>query len=420
MKKLFIMLAILPVMSMAQTLEECQHAAERNCPLIRQYDLINQTTDLTVSNISKGWLPQMSASAQATYQSDVVSWPDRMQMLYQQMGLDMKGLKKDQYKMGMDINQTVYDGGVIKGKKEMARKQGEVDATQTEVTLYQVRKRVNEMYFGLLLLDEQIRLNADLQELLSANEKKISSMYKRGTAAESDYHAVKAERLKVMQQAVDLQSQKRSLKLALSAFCGIEVDSVQKPALVEVAQNGLRPELKMVDAQMRLADTQEKLLNATLMPKLSVFASGFYGYPGYNMFEEMLRHEWSLNGIVGAKLTWNIGAFYTRKNDKANVQLQREMFDVNREMFLFYNNIEQIQQREEIARYQALMTTDEEIISLRSSVRKAAESKLSHGVIDVNDLVKEINNENAARVQQSIHEIEMLKEIYNLKYTTNN
>lgn len=420
MKKLFIMLAILPVMSMAQTLEECQHAAERNCPLIRQYDLINQTTDLTVSNISKGWLPQVSASAQATYQSDVVSWPDRMQMLYQQMGLDMKGLKKDQYKMGVDINQTVYDGGVIKGKKEMARKQGEVDAAQTEVTLYQVRKRVNEMYFGLLLLDEQIRLNADLQELLSANEKKISSMYKQGTAAESDYNAVKAERLKVMQQAVDLQSQKRSLKLALSAFCGIEVDSVQKPALVEVAQNGLRPELKMVDAQMRLADTQEKLLNATLMPKLSVFASGFYGYPGYNMFEDMLRHEWSLNGIVGAKLTWNIGAFYTRKNDKANVQLQREMFDVNREMFLFYNNIEQIQQREEIARYQALMTTDEEIISLRSSVRKAAESKLSHGVIDVNDLVKEINNENAARVQQSIHEIEMLKEIYNLKYTTNN
>ena len=420
MKKLFIMLAILPVMSMAQTLEECQHAAERNCPLIRQYDLINQTTDLTVSNISKGWLPQMSASAQATYQSDVVSWPDRMQMLYQQMGMDMKGLKKDQYKMGVDINQTVYDGGVIKGKKEMARKQGEVDAAQTEVTLYQVRKRVNEMYFGLLLLDEQIRLNADLQELLSANEKKISSMYKQGTAAESDYNAVKAERLKVMQQAVDLQSQKRSLKLALSAFCGIEVDSVQKPALVEVAQNGLRPELKMVDAQMRLADTQEKLLNATLMPKLSVFASGFYGYPGYNMFEDMLRHEWSLNGIVGAKLTWNIGAFYTRKNDKANVQLQREMFDVNREMFLFYNNIEQIQQREEIARYQALMTTDEEIISLRSSVRKAAESKLSHGVIDVNDLVKEINNENAARVQQSIHEIEMLKEIYNLKYTTNN
>ncbi|MBP5134909.1 MAG: TolC family protein [Paludibacteraceae bacterium] len=420
MKKLFIMLAILPVMSMAQTLEECQHAAERNCPLIRQYDLINQTTDLTVSNISKGWLPQVSASAQATYQSDVVSWPDRMQMLYQQMGLDMKGLKKDQYKMGMDINQTVYDGGVIKGKKEMARKQGEVDAAQTEVTLYQVRKRVNEMYFGLLLLDEQIRLNADLQELLSANEKKISSMYKRGTASESDYHAVKAERLKVMQQAVDLQSQKRSLKLALSAFCGIEVDSVQKPAMVEVAQNGLRPELKMVDAQMRLADTQEKLLNAALMPKLSVFASGFYGYPGYNMFEDMLRHEWSLNGIVGAKLTWNIGAFYTRKNDKANVQLQREMFDVNREMFLFYNNIEQIQQREEIARYQALMTTDEEIISLRSSVRKAAESKLSHGVIDVNDLVKEINNENAARVQQSIHEIEMLKEIYNLKYTTNN
>jgi hypothetical protein len=156
------------------------------------------------------------------------------------------------------------------------------------------------------------------------------------------------------------------------------------------------------------------------MPKVGVFAQGFYGYPGLNMFEDMMRHKWSLNGLVGARVTWTIGALYTRKNDKAKLQLQRDMTESSREVFLFNNNLEQIQQNENIERYQKLMAHDGEIISLRQAVRKAAESKLAHGIIDVNDLVREINQENAACVQQSVHEIEMLKEIYDNKYTTNN
>ena len=133
-----------------------------------------------------------------------------------------------------------------------------------------------------------------------------------------------------------------------------------------------------------------------------------------------MSHRWSLNGMIGARLTWNIGSLYTRKNDKAKLRVQREMTETNHNVFLFNNNLEQIQQNEDINRYRQLMANDEEIVALRASVRKAAESKLSHGIIDVNDLVREINAENAARVQQSIHEIEMLKEIYDNKFTTNN
>ena len=408
---------------MAQTLEECQQAAERNYPLIQQYDLISRTTDLTVANIQKGWLPQVSASAQATYQSDVVSWPDQLKSVYTSMGIDMKGLRKDQYKVGIDVSQVVYDGGAISSQKEIVRRQGAVDEAQTEVTMYQVRRRVNEMYFGLLLLDEQIRLNGDLQTVLESNERKLKAMSEHGTAAESDYLSVKAERLNVRQQAGDLQSQRRSLAAVLSAFCGIEVKNVEKPApsaTPSQQQSGLRPELRAIDAQLRLADAREQSLKAALMPKLSVFASGFYGYPGYNMFEDMMSRKWSLNGMIGARLSWNIGALYTHKNDKAKIQLQRDMAETSRRVFLFNNNMEQMQQNENIARYRSMMKDDEEIIALRSSVRKAAESKLSHGIIDVNDLVKEINAENTARVRQTMHEIEMLKEIYELKFTTNN
>ena len=423
MRRIILGLTMLPMMALGQTLEECQQAAERNYPLIRQYGLIEQTTALTVSNIQKGWLPQVSASAQATYQSDVTAFPEQMQKMYQTMGIDMEGLRKDQYRVGIDIQQTVFDGGAISSQKAIAREQGKVQSAQNEVNLYNVRKRVNEMYFGLLLIDEQIKLNADLQELLMQNEKKLASMLKNGTAAESDYQNVKAERLNVAQQTTGLQAQRQALARMLSAFCGIEVKGAVKPnsqlLIVNSQLEGQRPELRAIDAQLRLADAQEKALDAALMPKLGVFAQGYYGYPGYNMFEDMMSRKFSWNGMVGARLTWNIGALYTRKNDKAKIQLQRETAETNRDVFLFNNNLEQIQQNENIERYRKLMADDEEIISLRSSIRKAAESKLSHGIIDVNDLVKEINNENAARVGQSMHEIQMLKEIYDLKYTTN-
>ena len=420
MKKtiLTIAMSVLTVATQAQTLEECQQAAERNYPLIRQYGLIEKTTALTVANIQKGWLPQISASAQATLQSDVVSWPDQMQGLYQQMGLDMKGLKKDQWRVGIDINQTLYDGGTINSQKTIAREQGNVQSAQNEVSLYQVRKRVNEMYFSLLLLDEQLRLNRDLQELLGGNERKLASMVKGGTAAKSDWQNVKAERLNAVQQATSLESQKRMLTAMLSSFCGIEVKSVEKPAMTEISGANNRPELRLFDAQLRLADAQEKALDAALMPKVGVFAQGYYGYPGYNMFEDMMRHSGSLNGMVGVRLSWNVGALYTHKNDKAKIQWQRDMTETSREVFLFNNRLEQIQQSEGIGKYRQLMADDKEIINLRSAVRKAAESKLAHGIIDVNDLLREINQENAARVQQSMHEIEMLKEIYDNQFTT--
>ena len=422
MKKKIISFALIMMATaiQAQTLEECQLAAEKNYPMIKQYDLISQTTQLTVKNIQKGWLPQIAIAAQATYQSDVTSWPESMKGTFQQLGVNMKGLSKDQYKVGIDLQQTIYDGGTISSMRSIARQEEKVQKAQVETNLYQVRKRVNEMYFSLLLLNEQIKLNDDVKALLLSSEKKLASMLKGGTIATSDFENIKAERLSVEQQNESLKSQQQMLQHLLSTFCGIKVSNVQKPAPFKTTISmNKRPEMLLFDNQLQLSSVKEKALNSQVRPKLGIFAQGFYGYPGLNMFEDMMNRKWSLNGMVGVKLSWSIGALYSLKNDKAKLRLQREMTENAREIFLFNNQLEEIQQNENIKRYHTMKKTDDEIIMLRTNIRKAAESKLSHGIIDINNLLREINNENAAKIQQTIHDIEMLKEMYNLKYTNN-
>ena len=411
---------ILAVSAHAQTLEECQQAAEKNYPVIKRYDLIGRTTELTVSNLQKEWLPRITASAQATYQNAVAAWPESIKSVYQRMGLYMKGLKKDQYKVGIDVQQTLYDGGVISSQKRIARQEGKLQEAQNDVNQYQLRQRVNEMYFSLLLLNEQIRLNDDVKALLLSSEKKLAAMVKGGTAATSDYENVMAERLGAEQQNSSLKAQQQMLQRLLSVFCGLEVNHLQKPKPVEVSTTtNNRPELSMFDSQIKLVEAKEKALNARLMPKLGLFAQGYYGYPGYNIFEDMMDRKWTLNGIVGIKMSWDLSAFYTHKNDRERLNMERKMAENAREVFLFNSRLDEIQHTEDVDRYQKMVQADEEIITLRTNVRKAAESKLAHGIIDVNSLLREINNENAAKAQQAIHEIDMLKEMYNLKYTNN-
>ena len=401
-------------MAQAQTLEECQQAAEKHYPQICQYGLIEKTTNLTVANIAKGWLPQISASAQATYQSDVAAWPETMQGVMQQLGVPIKGLSKTQYRMGVDIYQLVYDAGALQAQQAVARSKGRVESAQMEVNLYALRQRVHEMYFSLLLLSEQIELNKDLQTLLSANAQRLEVMLKGGIAAESDWQSVKAEHLIAVQQGVALQSQQRALQQILSVFCGIEVKHPTKPTFPLLSQQAQveRPELRVFDSQLQVLEAQEKALKSTLLPKFGFFAQSFYGYPGYNMFEDMMRHRWSLNGLVGAKLTWNLSAFYTQKKDKAKIELQRKIIENHRQTFLFNNQIQQIETEENMRKYRELMKNDAALLQLRTAVRKAGESKLVHGIIAISDLLRDINAENAARVQQTIHEIEWLKQVH--------
>ena len=423
MRKKLLLLSILAVLFPAvhaQSLEECRQAAEHNYPIIRQYDLIARTTELTVRNIQKAWFPQISVTAQGSYQNKVTAWPENLQGLFAQMGLQLQGLSRDQYKVGIDVRQTLFDGGTIGSRREIARGEGAVLAAQAEVDLYKIGQRVHEMYFGLLLLDEQLRLNADVNALLRSNEAQLAAMLKSGTASAGDFENVKAERLSAEQQQTELLSQRQTLQRLLSLFCGIPVDSIRRPAVPNLPSGeNKRPELRLFDRRLQLTAAQEKAVDAQLLPQLGLFAQGYYGNPGLNLFEDMMKRRWSWNGIAGLKLTWNLSALYTHRNEKSKLRVQRELIENARRQFLFNNQLDETQQSENVRRFRAIAQRDGEIIALRTAVRKAAESKLAHGIIDVNGLLREINKENAAKTQQAIHEIDMLKAMYDLKFSHN-
>lgn len=423
MRKKLLLLSVLAVLFpavRAQSLEECRQAAEHNYPIIRQYDLIARTTELTVRNIQKAWFPQISVTAQGSYQNKVTAWPENLQGLFAQMGLQLQGLSRDQYKVGIDVRQTLFDGGTIGSRREIARGEGAVQAAQTEVDLYKIRQRVHEMYFGLLLLDEQLRLNADVNALLRSNEAQLAAMLKSGTASAGDFENVKAERLSAEQQQTELLSQRQTLQRLLSLFCGIPVDSIRRPPVPNLPSGeNKRPELRLFDRRLQLTDAQEKALDAQLLPQLGFFAQGYYGNPGLNLFEDMMKRRWSWNGIAGLKLIWNLSALYTHRNEKSKLRVQHELIENARQQFLFNNQLDETQQSENVRRFRAIAQRDGEIIALRTAVRKAAESKLAHGIIDVNGLLREINKENAAKTQQAIHEIDMLKAMYDLKFSHN-
>ena len=410
-------LAMAMIATAQTTLNDCQKWAAENYPLLKRYELLQATTDYTVANINKGWLPQLSAGAQATLQSDVMSLPDGLKSIMSQAGYNVKGLKKDQYKVAIDVSQTIYDGGSIKAAKQAARAEGEAKARQNDVDMFAIRDRVNNLFFGILLAEDKLKLNSDLQQLLLDNCRKLEAMVKGGTATNADLDAVKAEYLNARQQQVELSSAKNSYVRMLEIFTGRQIEQPLKRPEATVPDNisTQRPELSLFNAQARQLNARSAQLDAAIRPRLSLFAQGYYGYPGYNMFEDMFSHDWSLNGMIGMRLSWNISSLYTHKNEKRKLATAANEIENARDVFLFNNRLQTTQERMAVERYRKIMADDDEIIQLRTSVRQAAEAKLSHGIIDVNGLLQEITRENTARTQQSVHEIEMLKAIYELK-----
>lgn len=408
-KVLYTIMLIVPMAVAAQnlTLDECVEKAYANYPAIKQYRLIEQTRDYNLSNAAKGWLPQIGLSAGAYAFTNIIDGD-----MQDKMGVDMENYLLN---AAVSINQSIYDGGQTAATRRITRAQAEVERHQLDVTMYDIDERVQQIFFGILFLDEQIKQNLLLQDDLAISYKSVESMLSGGVANQSDLDAVKVEQIKALQQEEALRSSRKAYLRMLGVLIGEQLSegiSLIKPdnRQTNFAGEALgRPEISFFTAQENLVDEQRKQLNTRLRPTLSAFAMGI----AHSNVTDLMNNNVLMGGL---SLNWNFGALYTRKNDIRKLETKRLAIDSDRDTFLFNTKLENENSNGIIETLKAQIEQDDEIVSLRESIRSKSEHKVEAGTESVNEMLRDINAVNSARQQKALHEIQLIKEQYNLKH----
>jgi outer membrane protein TolC len=386
------------------TLSQTYDLAQKNYPVIKQKALVEQTANITIENLQKGFLPQLTVNGQATYQSDVTGFNISFG------GINIQAPDKDQYKVVGDLNQLIYDGGVIRQQKVAAHLNADVQQQQVEVELYQLKDRVNQVYLSILFLDEEIKqANLTKQDILSGI-KRVEVQVKNGVALRSGLNQLQAQLLQNDQRTIELKETRKGLIQTLALFLNQSLNEeaivFERPVVNVNADSSIsRPELKLYNDQSSLALHQSKLITSKNLPRVSLFAQGGYGKPGL----DFLKNEsvWFYTG--GVRFTWPFGGLYTIKKEKQQTEVNKEMIDVQKETFILNTNTTLKKQWSEIEKYIQIEGRDEEIIDLRQQVKKASLAQLENGVITADDYLRMVNEEDQARQSLIIHQIQLLQ-----------
>ncbi len=421
--KLIVALALLisPLVCSAQlTLEECYRLSEQNYPLIKQYELIEASRDFQHKNLSTRYIPQIGLHARASYQSEVVALPNEFTDLASLAGIQFPSIPLDQYRVALEVSQLIWDGGATKSQKESVDLAKASLSAQTDVEIYTLRQRVNSLFFGVLLMDRQIQQLDIYIEELGRNHSRVSSLIENGVAYHSDLDLIEVEQISSKQNINTLYYNRSAYLMMLSAMIGTNLSesiTLQSPPMVEPNSSNIqRAELDMFAAQSLQAQSLRASIKAKNMPTLSAFFNGAFSQPGLNMFDP----SFGPNFIAGVNLSWNFGNLYTRKRELGLVDIDVRQIELQKEKFLYNLNLETIQQQNEIRSLEQRVEDDQRIVELRERIVQTAQSKVTNGTMSVYDLMKETSLKQSAQQNKLINQTQLLKAIYDLKYSLNN
>jgi len=401
------------VFSQQLTLDECYNLAKKNYPLVKQMALVEKTKEYNVANASKGYLPQISLAGQATYQSEVTKIPISLP------NVTIEELSKDQYKVYGEISQSLTDPLVIKQQKELIKANSVAEVEKLEVEFYKLKERINQIYFGILMIDAQILQTDLLKKDIQSGIKKTEAAIANGTSLKTNVDNLNAELLKAEQRSIELKATRKGYIEMLSVFINqtlSETTNLQTPTVLNLSSNINRPELKLFEVQKQSFDIQNKLLLAKNLPKLSLFFQGGYGRPTLNQ----LSNDFGTYYIGGARFSWNISGFYTYKKEKQLQGINQNLLDVQKEVFLFNTNVTLKQQNSEVAKLSELIASDNQIITLREKIKITANNQLENGTITSIDYLNTVNAEDQAKQNLALHKIQLLMAQYNYQTTSGN
>ena len=401
---------LFPLTAEAQvTIDQCMSMARENYPQIRQLNLIDEAARYDVASITKSWLPHLTISGKATYQSDVVEMP-----------FDIPGfsfnLPHDQYSLVGEISQTIWDGGMSGSSREVTETGSAVQKEQVEVSLYAINERVEKIFLGILLYDSQLEQNGILRNGLERNASQALACIESGTAYRSDLEMIEVSILNCEQQREELLKDRQAYLTMLEKLTGMSLDGqefIVPDADIDFMMRDTisRPEIGLYDAQLKQQEAMIRQLDTKISPQFSLSLQGGIGRPGLNILKNSFQPYWT----AGLRMSWDIGALYTRKDEKRKLDAQIRKIESDKETFIFNTGLDATQMMGAIGKARSLLEKDRQIIALRESIRASGEEQYRNGVITMTDLMSRIDDEYNAKVAESIHRIQLLMAIYDLK-----
>ena len=396
------------------TLDECIGWAYDNYPQIKEMSLIEMTKGIDLKNAAYAWLPHLNISGKATWQSEVVEMPMDIP------GMDIN-IPHDQYGLTAEFTQQIWDGGTRRSQKELAEAGAEVKKTQLETNLWSIRSRVQNVFLGIILIDKQLELNRLLRESLERSSEEVKSRMAAGVALPSDLDQVSVNILSCLQQRASLDADRKSYVKILGLLTGRDMTDVELAVpqdAVNYVDDGARdfetrPEMAFYAAQLKQNEFQRRQLNTLISPKLNLSLQGGYGRPGMNM----LSGDFSGYFVAGLKLQWNIGALYTRGLDKRKVNADAQKIDLTRKSFILNSSVEAEQKNNAILKARDVLEKDSEIIGLRQRIRASGENQYREGTIKMNDYLSMLDEEYKAKANESMHEVQLMMAVYDMKNT---
>ena len=403
---LFLIFSIASYSQQKLTIEECYALAEKNYPLAKQINLLQQKSTYEIDALNKAKLPKIDLNAQATYQSDVIGLPTTLP--------GVESLNKDQYRATLDVNQLIYNGGMIAANTKLKEAQTLTQQQQVEVNLYQLKSRINYSYMMILLWQDQRELLFAKQNTIYSKIKEVKSGVKNGAILPASEQVLEAELLKLEQALTEnsFQRIKEIQNLSSLTTTTIAENAVLERPITAFKANGTRPEIKFFDLQQDQIEASKNIIAKSNSPKLNAFGQAGYGNPGLNMLNNSFEDFY----IVGLKLNWNVLDWNKSKTDKQALDIAKEVVATEKETFETNNQMQLNELQSEISKIEIIIKTDSQIIHLREKVVQSFDSQLQNGVITSSDYIAELNQLFDAKTNQKVHQTQL--ELAKINYQT--
>lgn len=411
------LLFLAPYLAVAQqklSLEDCYDLANKNYPLAKQNQFLSQKKDLELQTLSKDYLPKIDLNAQATYQSEVTQVPVKIP------NSTINPLNKDQYRATLDINQIIYNGGLQEVNNTIKETQTKVQQQQVSVNLYQLKSRINQLYFSIFLLQERAEILLAKREQLQSKIAEVKTGVKFGALLPTSEKVLEAEDLKIKQLLSEIKFDKKKALENLSILTASPLDentTLIKPTLnLDSNSKNNRPELQLFDLQNEQIEISKTAISKNNLPKLKAFGQAGYGNPGLNMLDNSFQTFY----MVGLKANWNVFDWNKSKTDKEILSVSENIIAAEKETFLLNNSIQLQEMNNEIQKLEEIISSDLEIIALRETVLKSSDAQLKNGVITASDYIVEFTNLYEAKTNYKLHEIQLLLAKANYNITKGN